>query len=398
MHIGLMMECDYRNGRSQEEAFEDVFATAASAEEFGFDGVWLAERHFAPPGGVRPVPSVVASPLIIATAIAARTSRIRVGTAVLVLPLGHPVRMAEEVATIDNISLGRLDLGIGRSGLPWSYSGYDIPYSESRERFSEFFDVMRLAWTQEQFSYEGRYYNFKDVCLVPKPFQKPHPPLRYAATSRETYAAMGTMGMPIFVGIGRSTVADLGLAISEYRQAWKQAGHPGEGDVMLRIGTYVAEDMDRALFEPKDSTLFFYDRMGGPAAQSAQSWVDETSAAQPAVPVGGDYEMLLRERVAYGTPDVVTHRLQQIIDELGLSGVIMIPNVGGQVPKEQLSTSIRLFGEEVAPRLTSGAVIARSGVTGRGAGFSRRLCPVVSLSFIAAEAARLRFFYNKLNR
>ena len=357
MHIGLMMECDYRNGRSQEEAFEDVFATAASAEEFGFDGVWLAERHFAPPGGVRPVPSVVASPLIIATAIAARTSRIRVGTAVLVLPLGHPVRMAEEVATIDNISLGRLDLGIGRSGLPWSYSGYDIPYSESRERFSEFFDVMRLAWTQEQFSYEGRYYNFKDVCLVPKPFQKPHPPLRYAATSRETYAAMGTMGMPIFVGIGRSTVADLGVAISEYRQAWKQAGHPGEGDVMLRIGTYVAEDMDRALSEPKDSTLFFYDRMGGPAAQSAQSWVDETSAAQSAVPAGGDYEMLLRERVAYGTPDVVIRRLQEVIDELGLSGVIMIPNVGGQVPKEQLSTSIRLFGEEVAPRLTTGAVL-----------------------------------------
>ena len=357
MHIGLMMECDYRNGRSQEEAFEDVFATAASAEEFGFDGVWLAERHFAPPGGVRPVPSVVASPLIIATAIAARTSRIRIGTAVLVLPLGHPVRMAEEVATIDNISLGRLDLGIGRSGLPWSYSGYDIPYSESRDRFNEFFDVMKLAWTQDQFSYEGKYYTFQDVPLVPKPYQKPYPPLRYAATSRETYSAMGTMGMPIFVGIGRSTIADLGAAISEYRQAWKQAGHPGEGDVMLRIGTYVAEDMNRALSEPKDSTLFFYDRMGGPAAQSDQSWVDETSAAQSAVPVGGDYEMLLRERVAYGTPDVVTRRLQEIIDELGLSGVIMIPNVGGQVPREQLSASIRLFGEEVAPRLTSGAVI-----------------------------------------
>ena len=285
MHIGLMMECDYRNGRSQEEAFEDVFATAASAEEFGFDGVWLAERHFAPPGGVRPVPSVVASPLIIATAIAARTSRIRVGTAVLVLPLGHPVRMAEEVATIDNISQGRLDLGIGRSGLPWSYSGYDIPYSESRDRFNEFFDVMKLAWTQDQFSYEGKYYTFQDVPLVPKPYQKPYPPLRYAATSRETYSAMGTIGMPIFVGIGRSTIADLGAAISEYRQAWKQAGHPGEGDVMLRIGTYVAEDMGRALFEPKDSTLFFYDRMGGPAAQSAQSWVDETSAAPSAVPV-----------------------------------------------------------------------------------------------------------------
>ena len=98
MHIGLMMECDYRAGKTQEEAFHEAFSTAAHAEEWGFDGVWLAERHFAPPESGRAIPSVVASPLIIATAIAAKTTRIRVGTAVLVLPLGHPVRMAEEVA------------------------------------------------------------------------------------------------------------------------------------------------------------------------------------------------------------------------------------------------------------------------------------------------------------
>ena len=101
MHIGLMMECDYRAGKTQEEAFHEAFSTAAHAEEWGFDGVWLAERHFAPPESGRAIPSVVASPLIIATAIAARTTRIRVGTAVLVVPLGHPVRMAEEVATTD---------------------------------------------------------------------------------------------------------------------------------------------------------------------------------------------------------------------------------------------------------------------------------------------------------
>ena len=361
MHIGLMMECDYREERSQEQAFDDVFATAGNAEEWGFDGVWLAERHFAPPGGIRPVPSVVASPLIIAAAIAARTSRIRVGTAVLVLPLGHPVRMAEEVATIDNISQGRLDLGIGRSGLPWSYTGYDIPYSESRERFTEFFEVMQLAWTQEQFSYEGKYYTFQDVCLVPKPYQKPHPPLRYAATSRDTFAAMGKLGIPIFVGIGRSTVSELGEAISEYRQAWKGAGHSGEGDVMLRIGAYVAEDPERALSEPRESTLFFYNTMGGAPAQAPQSAVDEQSPSVSRAPVDTGYEALLRERLAYGDPDVVTHRLQEIIDELGLSGVIVMPNVGGRIPRDRLNASIRLFGEEVGPRLTSGAAKARAG-------------------------------------
>ncbi len=351
MHIGLMMECDYQEGRTQEEAFEDVFATAGNAEEWGFDGVWLAERHFAPPGGIRPVPSVVASPLILASAIAARTSRIRVGTAVLVLPLGHPVRMAEEVATIDNISCGRLDLGIGRSGLPWAYQGYDIPYSESRERFSEFFEVMRLAWTQEQFSYQGRYYNFQDVHLVPKPYQKPHPPLRYAATSRETFPAMGQIGLPIFVGLGRSSVSDLAEPISEYRIAWREAGHPGNGDVMMRVGTYVAEDMDRALSEPRESTLFFYERMQRPAARAPASWVDEQNPRVARPLADPTYESVLQDRLVYGSPLAVADRLQAITDELGLSGVIMIPNVGGRIPRDLLSNSIRLFGQEVAPRL-----------------------------------------------
>src|SRR5205823_8848488 len=183
--------------------------------------------------------SVVASPLIIATAIAARTTRIRVGTAVLVVPLGHPVRLAEEVATLDHISQGRLDLGIGRSGFPWAYEGYDIPYNESRERFREFFDVMRLAWTQERFSYEGKYYTFKDVCLIPKPYQKPHPPLRAAATTRDTFGLMGSLGLPIFVGLGTALVPELAEALQDYRDAWREAGHPGDGDIVLRLAIYV---------------------------------------------------------------------------------------------------------------------------------------------------------------
>ena len=116
MHIGLSMECDYRYGLSQSEAFDEAFSTASLAEEQGFTTVWLAERHFATPERTGGVPSIVSAPLILATAIAGRTSRLRIGIGVLVLPLGHPIRMAEEVATLDNISQGRLDLGVGRSG------------------------------------------------------------------------------------------------------------------------------------------------------------------------------------------------------------------------------------------------------------------------------------------
>jgi alkanesulfonate monooxygenase SsuD/methylene tetrahydromethanopterin reductase-like flavin-dependent oxidoreductase (luciferase family) len=349
MKFGLMMECDYREGRTQSEAFDEAFATAASAEEWGFDGVWLAERHFAPPGSGRAIPSVVSSPLIFATAIAAKTSHIRVGTAVLVLPLGHPVRMAEEIATLDNISQGRLDLGIGRSGFPWAYDGYDIPYSESRERFMEYYQVMKLAWTEDRFSYQGEHYNFQDVCLIPKPYQQPHPPLRYAASTRETFAAMGRLGIHIFAGLGGSGVSDLAEAISEYRAAWKEAGHPGEGDVVLRVGIYVAEDMDRAVTEPYESTMSYYNRIRQGLIQTATSFGGERRVQRAERLANLTYEDALEDRLIYGTPDLVAQRLEEWRDLLGLSGVIMEPNVGGTISPELLDKSARLFGEEVAP-------------------------------------------------
>jgi len=353
MHIGLMMECDYRAGKTQEEAFQEAFSTAEHAEAWGFDGVWLAERHFAPPESGRAIPSVVASPLIMATAIAARTTRIRVGTAVLVVPLGHPVRMAEEVATLDHISQGRLNLGIGRSGFPWAYEGYDIPYAESRERFREFFDVMRLAWTQERFSYQGKYFTLKDVCLIPKPYQKPHPPLRYASTTRGSFAAMGEQGMPIFAGLGGAAVPELARAIAEYRAAWRAAGHPGDGDVMLRVGIYVAEDKERAFSEPRASTMSFYSRVREGLLQTAGAFGGELRAQRAQNLATLTYESALQDRLVYGTPDAVASRLRELRDELGLSGVLMEPNVGGLISPDWLENSIRLFAQEVAPQLRS---------------------------------------------
>jgi alkanesulfonate monooxygenase SsuD/methylene tetrahydromethanopterin reductase-like flavin-dependent oxidoreductase (luciferase family) len=359
MHLGLVMECDHREGRTQDEAFDEAFATAEMAEALGFDGVWLAERHFAAPRNpLDPqgagIPSVVSSPLIFATAIASRTSRLRVGTAVLVLPLGHPVRMAEEVATLDNISRGRLDLGIGRSGFPRAYQGYNIPYGESRERFREYLEVMRRAWTQERFSYEGKYYTFQDVCLIPKPYQKPHPPLRYAATTKETFPLMGDMGLPIFVGLRGMTVSELVRSIQEYRDTWREAGHPGEGDVALRVPIYVAETEEKALSEPEDSALQAYGRLRQSFIRStgeSGTTVSEERAERAERLANTTYQDLLRERLAYGTPQAVIKRLEQWRDELGLTGIIIEANVGGRIPQERVSNSIRLFAQEVAPAL-----------------------------------------------
>ena len=119
--------------------------------------------------------------------------------AVQVLPLTNPLRVAEEAATVDHVSKGRFEFGIGRSGLTKYYQGYNIPYSESRQRFFEALNVIMAAWKEEQFSYQGEYYSYQDVTVVPKPYQQPHPPTRIAVASEDTFPIVGQLGHPIFI-------------------------------------------------------------------------------------------------------------------------------------------------------------------------------------------------------
>src|SRR5215475_9666025 len=222
MHVGLVMECDYREGRTQEEAFAEAISIADMAEAEGLDGVWLAERHFAmhrrptDPMGAG-IPSIASVPLVLAAAIAARTRRIRIGTGVSVLPLCHPIRTAEEAATVDQISQGRLDFGVGRSGFPRAYSGYGVPYDESRERFLEAFDVILRAGTNARFSHRGKYFSCSNLSVVPKPSQNPHPPIWVAATTADTFPMVGRMGCSIVTGLRGFDIPQVARNLDAYR-------------------------------------------------------------------------------------------------------------------------------------------------------------------------------------
>src|SRR5215510_7157301 len=210
MEFGLFTEFPSPPGVTDAAAFDEALAQMKAAEDFGFDAVWLAEIHF------QKDRSVLAAPLVIASALAARTRRVKIGIAVQVLPLSHPLRLAEDVATVDHLSKGRLDFGVGRSGLPGHYQGFNIPYSESRDRFQETLEILIRAWTQDQFTFEGKYFQFRDVCVMPKPYQKPHPPLRVAATTEETYPMVGRMGRPIFIAVRTTFISDLKRYIGGY--------------------------------------------------------------------------------------------------------------------------------------------------------------------------------------
>src|SRR6266436_6929780 len=228
MEFGMFHEFPSLAGRGESEAFDEAMEQVDAAERLGLDVMWLAELHF------EPLRSVLSAPLTIASAIAARTSRIKIGIAVQVLPLCHPLRIAEEAATVDQISDGRLIFGVGRSGLPRTYEAYGIPYAESRDRFAETLEVIERAWSQPRFSHEGKYHSFDNVAVTPKPYQKPLPPIRVAASSADTFPAIGKLGYPIFV-MPRGTFSDMLPAIESYRAAYSAAGRPGRGEVYMRV-------------------------------------------------------------------------------------------------------------------------------------------------------------------
>jgi alkanesulfonate monooxygenase SsuD/methylene tetrahydromethanopterin reductase-like flavin-dependent oxidoreductase (luciferase family) len=347
MHFGVFVE-ERRRDTSDATAFQDALELAEAAEAWGLDGVWLGEIHF------NPTRSVQSAPIALASFLAARTRRVRIGTAVTVLPLANPLRIAEEVATVDHLSQGRFDLGIGRSGAARTYDVLGIPYGESQPRFEEALAIMRLAWKGEPFSYHGRFHNIKDTTVAPRPYQIPHPPLRMAANSPETFPFVGRAGLPLFVGLRDLDLPELRVQLRAYRRAWRKAGHAGQSDVCLRIPVYAAPTEKEAREEPHENITYFFQRhteltrgrlgrAGAGPADRLQSRVDQLASLS--------YEQILDTRVAFGTAASLTERLGRLRDDLGLDGIIAELNPGGLLALDQMRRTLRILTHEVVPAL-----------------------------------------------
>jgi alkanesulfonate monooxygenase SsuD/methylene tetrahydromethanopterin reductase-like flavin-dependent oxidoreductase (luciferase family) len=346
MEFGMFHEFPTLQGRTESEAFDEALEQVDAAERWGLDVMWLAELHF------EPRRSLLSSPLSIASAIAARTRRIKIGIAVQVLPLCHPLRLAEEAATVDQLSHGRLIFGVGRSGVAQTYEAYGVSYAESRERFREILDVLERAWTEPSLSYEGTYYRFKNVAVVPKPYQRPTPPIRIAASTPDTFPAIGRRGMPIFASVRHTTWSALAEQIRAYHAAWREAGHPGRGQVFVSAPTYVAETDERARFEPRGSIMHFYGEQAN-LLEGAARLVDAETAARRMRRVEQlrniDYGDALHTNALVGAPDTIAEKLRALQQEIGLSGVLAELNCGGLIPHERVLNAMRLLCQEVKP-------------------------------------------------
>jgi alkanesulfonate monooxygenase SsuD/methylene tetrahydromethanopterin reductase-like flavin-dependent oxidoreductase (luciferase family) len=344
MEFGLFLEFSGDEGADEAAVFQRGFSLIDEAEAMGVDSVWLPEYHFIPF-------SVLSSPIAVATAIAARTSRMRIGFGVYLLPLANPIKVAEEVATLDHISNGRVEFGVGRGTFPEHHDAFNSPYPESRGRFDEYLEIILKAWTGDEVFFDGEHYQCQGIKVKPRPVQKPHPPVRVGVTSAETFPIIGRMGYPIFINPSRVfALPELAPHIEEYLKAWKDAGHPGDGEVGLRVPIYVADTEEKAYSEPKESAITSMTGLAQRVAVSATregttgNWQAESDRIS-----GMTYEDWLRDKVVYGTPDRVLDRLHQLIEDLHLTQIVYEINFGRKIPYEQQRNCLRLMTEQVIP-------------------------------------------------
>lgn len=219
-----------------------------------------------------------------------------------------------------------------------SYTGLNLTSVQSADRSSN--------WGDGPFSFQGEFYNFGNVNVVPKPYQKPHPPVRIACESRATFSVMGELGFPIMIR-HQMELPELRMLLDEYEAERHAAGFEGPNQVTLQSTCYLAETKEQALKEPEATTR--HERQI--AALTRRGLEGDTEAA---FRLGSeiDYEELISRRL-YGTPSEIVDRLREYEDVLGVTGVSLNMNPGGQLPRDRLLNSLRLFAEEVAPNSPS---------------------------------------------
>lgn len=333
------------------EQLEQAFA----AETFGFDGVWLTEHSFTGE-------SVYCDPIPFVGALAMKTSRVRIGFAVIQMALRHPVRLATQLALLDNLTKGRLDVGIGRGSIfnEYEYVGFGLRSDDSRERLAEGLDILHRAWSGKPLEHKGKHYELRFPALRPRPYQQPHPPIWQSAVSPASFEACGEQGAPVMtvrltgeVLAGRLKLYEAGLARSglskdEQKRLRRQAA------VWRHV--YVAQSRSEAQETLGEALLHTRQHMNH--ARETYNPADFAMAPEflnawtnPKVPDADGVRFALETGGAiYGTAADVADQLAELRRASGVEHVLSQMSFG-YLPHTSIMRSMRLFGEQVMPKL-----------------------------------------------
>ncbi len=338
MDFGTFLLLQSPTAKSHQEIFARGIEVAQIADKLGFESIWCAEHHFSTYG-------YLSRPLMFASHLATKTDRIRVGSAVVVLPLHHPLIVAEEIATVDLLSGGRLDVGLGRGYQVYEFERLGANLGESRERFDEAVDIILLAFEGKPFSYEGKHYRFGETSVFPTPVQQPRPPIWVVGQSEESIKAIAKRGFNLVSG-------GFGVSLErlrEFRQGFDQMIPDEQKKKKIRVST------QRAVYVTKDeselSEIVDQARWNMRVTLSLRQGLERVEKGRAlAIPFDEEpsNEELLDRYFVMGTPNTCIQKLREIQGAMGIDHF----NANfwfGDLEQHQVLNSMKLFAEEVMP-------------------------------------------------
>ena len=340
IRVGTFLLMPSPDGRDSEDVYARALEQAQTAEDLGFDSVWIAEHHFSSYG-------YCPHPLIMATAIAQRTKRIRVGSAVLVLPLRSPLLVAEEIAMTDHLTGGRLDVGIGRGYQPHEFARLGLDLAQSRSMYEEAVDVVLGSLKSESFAYRGQHYHVPEGTLLPRPLQQPHPPIYVACQSKASLKAAIRRGFHVLTGGAGSDLAGL----RDFRDSFDTASEERPSEPVPNFGfsrwVCVAEsDAEARVGVPEAQWVM---RAATNLAMSEDAVIDGTPNASRLKEEPTEAQIMGRYGV-FGSPQTCLRILAEYVETLDPQLLLCTFWLGG-LSQDRVLRSMEMFAKEVLPAL-----------------------------------------------
>jgi alkanesulfonate monooxygenase SsuD/methylene tetrahydromethanopterin reductase-like flavin-dependent oxidoreductase (luciferase family) len=346
MRFGIYTEMQCPPGKPYAQLYWEILRQIEHADEVGFAVYSTIDHHFSQEFGIS------ANPLALFCAAAQRARRIRFRTALHVLPSKNPMELAGQIAAADILTGGRLECGVGR-GHAWLYHGFGIPIDESQARFDEAFAILLKAWTEERFSYDGKFWQIRNARVVPRPLQQPHPPISTGGTSDSTYELAGSRGYGIFIP-PLLPFAALERQLGIYREACAKHGH--EPNIIYLRPVYLGDDKELIRRECGQYLLNFIAFNAKPVELICHAKEELQQAGYGFYASGAlesltklSYEELVAQEIAFvGTPAQVIDKIAWLQEKAGITEFDMLANYGGMAHWQSLKQQ-ELFARHVLP-------------------------------------------------
>lgn len=345
LRFGLYAELQAPPGKSHPQLYDEMLRQIEHADHEGFDVYSVIDHHFFPEF------SISANPLALIAAAAQRTKRIRFRVALHTLPLENPMRLAGEIATADILCGGRLETGVGR-GHAWLFERSSVELDESKGRFDEAIEILLRAWTEDEFSFEGKFYRFKNLTVVPKPLQKPHPMIYTGGTSLGTYEMAGTRGWGMFLPPLLPFKA-MEPCINTYVTACEKAGH--RPNIVYIRPVYLGDDPQQIRREVESYLHQFLRGNASPTrglpprdVLNAKGYGFYASGALEGLTML-TYQQILEQEIGFiGTPEQVIGQIRRLRVQMPLTELAIVSNFGGLEDWKVVKTQ-EIFARQVMP-------------------------------------------------